>query len=73
VATILAAEGWPHAAWRKLRRQPVPPVTAPDRAARLLDGWRKSSAMNPERPTYPDDATKRTLDDALDSMPVTGP
>ena len=73
VATVLAAEGWPHSAWRWLRRQPVPPVATPDKAAPLLDGWRKSSGMNPERWTATEDATKRTLGDALGSMPVTGP
>jgi hypothetical protein len=29
--------------------------------------------MSAERQTWPDDATKRTLDDAIATMPVTGP
>jgi hypothetical protein len=73
MATMLAAEGWPHGIWRRVRKQPVPPLTAPTKATRLLDGWRKPSGTNPDRQTYPDDATQRTLDDALGSMPVTGP
>jgi hypothetical protein len=72
VATILAAEGWPHAGWRKLRRQPVPALMTPGKATPLLDGWRKPSSMA-DKHTYPEDATKRTLDDSLGSMPVTGP
>ena len=39
----------------------------------ILTAWRKPSSISGERNTFPDDATKRTLDDAIASMPVTGP
>jgi hypothetical protein len=45
---------------------------ARDRAAPILDAWRKPTAMHPERWTYPNDATQRTLEDTIATMPVTG-
>jgi hypothetical protein len=73
VATILAAEGFGHRLYRRLTHRTPPTLTTPDRAAPVLDAWRKPSAMDPERLTFPDDATKRTLEDEIANMPVTGP
>ena len=73
VANVIANEGWAHRAWRRLARQPVPALQTPDAARPVLEAWRKPSSMSGGRPTWPDDATKRTLDDAIESMPVTGP
>jgi hypothetical protein len=71
VAEMVASEGWAHAG--RLGRRPMPRLGARDRAAPILDAWRKPTAMNPDRWTYPDDPTKRTLEGALATMPVTGP
>jgi hypothetical protein len=73
VATILAAEGWAHRLYRRAFRWRAPSLAAPSRVAPILDAWRKPSAMSGERMTWPDDATARTLDDAIAAMPVTGP
>lgn len=73
VANILAAEGWPHRAYRKLTKKATPTLTTPERATPLLDAWRKPSAISSGAMTRPNDATKRTLDDAIATMPVTGP
>jgi hypothetical protein len=70
---ILAQEGWGHRRWRWLMRQPPLDLQTPQRAEPVLEAWRRPSSMNPERHTFPDDATKRTLDDAIGTMPVTGP
>jgi hypothetical protein len=50
----------------------VPQLRTPGKATPLLDGWRMPSGVASGRWTYPD-ATKRTLEDAINSMPVTGP
>lgn len=73
IATTVAGEGWPHAAWRQLRRQPVPTLNTPGKAAPVLDAWRRPTGMAAEKNTWPDDATRRTLDDALGSITATGP
>ena len=73
VATILAAEGWPHRVYRRLTHNATPTLTTPDRAAGVLDAWRKPSSMAVDRLTYPDDATKRTLEAAIATMPASGP
>jgi hypothetical protein len=73
VATILASEGWPHRWWRKLSSSLGPGLTTPERAKPVLDSWRSPSGMNPEKQTWPDDATKRTLEDALSSINALGP
>ena len=72
VATILAAEGWAHRVYRRLTKRPPPILTTPEKATPVLDGWRGPSSLAVEH-TYPDDATKRTLDDAINTMPATGP
>lgn len=74
VAQLLAGEGWPHRVYRKLRRRSVPSLSTPSRAQRVLDSWRKQSSMSSdERPVWPDDATKRTLEDAIANVRALGP
>jgi len=73
VSAILAAEGWGRRAYRKVTGQTAPILTTPQRAAPMLDAWRKPSMISGKRPVWPDDATKRTLEDAIASLPVTGP
>ena len=72
-AEILAAEGWAHRLYRRAARKPAPAMVGRKRAEPILTAWRKPSSISGERNTFPDDATKRTLDDAIASMPVTGP
>lgn len=48
-------------------------LTTPEAAKPLLDAWRKPSAMSSGAMTWPDDATARTIADAIALMPVTGP
>jgi hypothetical protein len=70
---ILASEGWAHRAYRKITRQPNPELRTPQRATPVLDAWRKPSAISGGAQVWPDDATKRSLADAIASMPATGP
>ena len=73
VATILAAEGRAHRLYRRAARKPAPSLTAPDRVSPVLAAWRKPSGMSSERWTWPVDATQRTLEDTIRTMPVSGP
>lgn len=77
IARIRADEGWAHRAYRKLpllRRRPIPGLLTPDRAQPLIDSWAKQSSLSSdERPVWPDDARKRTLDDALAGVRALGP
>ena len=73
VGTISAAEGWAHRTYRRVFRKPVPTLAAPAKAAPILAAWRKPSAMSSSAMTWPDDATARTLQGAIESMPVTAP
>jgi hypothetical protein len=73
---VLASEGWAHRAYRKLplfRHHPIPVLTTPDRAVPVLNAWRKQSSMSSSRPTWPDDATKRTLEHAIANVRTLGP
>lgn len=72
VARILAKEGFEHRVYRRLTGRRAAPLTTLDRSAPVLDAWRKASAMS-SRQVWPVDATRRTLDDAIADMPVTGP
>jgi len=73
-ATILATEGWGHRLSRKLASNPARQLHTPEKATPVLDSWRKQSSMSTdERPVWPDDATKRTLDDAIKNVRALGP
>jgi hypothetical protein len=73
-AQILATEGWGHRLWRKLTSNPAPELHTPEKATLVLDSWRTQSSMSAEhRPVWPDDATKRTLDDAIKNVRALGP
>jgi hypothetical protein len=72
IATILAAEGWPHRLFRRLTRRAAPTLATPERGRWLLEAWRKPSVESGAA-IRPVDATKRTLEDAIQSMPATGP
>lgn len=75
-AKVLTSEGWAHRVYRKLpllRRHPIPSLTTPDRAVPVLNAWRKQSSMSSGRPTWPDDATQRTLEDTITSVRALGP
>jgi hypothetical protein len=71
-AMTLTGEGWPHRLWRTVSRNQAPELETPAKAAPVLDAWRKPSQMSGERPVLPEDATKRTLDDALAAVRSTG-
>jgi hypothetical protein len=71
VVTILAAEGWGHRAWRLLTKRPAAALTTPDRATPALDAWRKPSSLVGGH-TYQNDATKRTLEDAIATVSASG-
>lgn len=76
IAQVLNAEGWAHRGYRKLplfRRRPIRSLTTPDRAVPVLNAWRKQSSMSSGRPTWPEDATQRTLDDAIAGVRPLGP
>jgi len=72
-ASILAGEGWAHRLWRRAAGDPAPGLEAPRKATPVLDSWRKQSQMSGERPVWPEDATKRTLDDAIAGVSALGP
>lgn len=65
VATTLATEGWAHHVWRWLSRNPSPVLCTPDNASAVLDSWRQPTNLNGEKAITPEDATRRTLDDAI--------
>lgn len=69
VESILSSEGWLHRVYRRMARRPRPGLLTLSRAEPLLDAWRKPSSLAGDRLTYPDDATKRTLEDAISTMP----
>lgn len=73
-ARILAVEGWAHGAYRRFRRHPIPALTTPERASVVLDWWRQQSNLSTaDKPLWPDDATKRTLEDAIARVRGNGP
>jgi len=72
-AAVFAAEGMTHSLYRTLRKRPQATLTVPDRVGPILAAWRKPSGMNAERWTFPDDPTRRSLETAISTMPVTGP
>jgi hypothetical protein len=73
-STILASEGWGHRLWRRLASSAAPELDTPENATPVLDSWRKQSSMSAQdRPVWPDDATKRTLQDAIRSVRALGP
>jgi hypothetical protein len=45
-ARILADEAWSHRVTRWLRRRPLPELTTPERATRLLDHWAEGTDGN---------------------------
>lgn len=72
-ATILAEEGWAHRLWRSIGRVRAPAIETPTKAVPVLDSWRKPSQMSGERPVWRNDATKRSLDDAIAAVKAAGP
>lgn len=67
-ARILASEGWPHRAWRRVSRTAEPEFETPSAAVPLIDAWRQASHLSDQGPVQPDDATKRTLTQALSTV-----
>lgn len=73
VATILASEGWAHRLYRRATRQGSPQLKSPECAEPLLDAWRRPSGMSGGSTVWPDDATQRTLEDAIKNLRASGP
>jgi len=64
LARIRAGEGWMDRVWRRVRRKPFPTLTTPEKAVPVLEQWRAPSRET-EHPADVEDATTRTLDEAL--------
>lgn len=58
---INVEERWAHRLTRRLRRQPFPGLTVPNRAARLIDYWEEGTARN---------ALSWRLEDIVNELPV---
>lgn len=72
-ARTLASEGWAHRLWRWLSGSTPPELQTSSQAEPVIDSWRKQSQMSGAGSVWPEDATKRTLADALRSVRPTGP
>lgn len=57
---INVEERWAHRLTRRMKRQPFPDLTVPDRAARLIDYWEEGTARN---------ALTWRLEDIVDELP----
>lgn len=64
VALAGERETWPHAFWRRVRRQPFPTLTTPERAHSVLDAWRSSITRHGDPPIEVIDPARRDLPQA---------
>lgn len=74
IEAIAGRENWLHARWRARSGNPRPSLTAADRAHPVLQSWRSLVFEPPGGPaTEVADATKRTLDETVNSLTANSP
>jgi hypothetical protein len=72
IAAIRGRERWMHRLWRRLKRLPLPELTADSRVKPVLDAWRSSVIRHGDPPVEVHDPTRRLLDYTLSELAAAG-